>query len=51
MSAAHELERGPTGYVVSMREEADLVRQDEAHYLIEAVDGDGDDAVESDESE
>lgn len=39
VNAAHELERGPTGYAVSLREDADLVRQDADHYVIEAVDG------------
>ncbi|WP_277555528.1 hypothetical protein [Halobaculum limi] len=38
VNAAHELERSPTGYVVSMRETADLVRQDAEHYRIDAVD-------------
>lgn len=38
VNAAHELERSPTGYVVSMREPADLIRQDADHYRIEAVD-------------
>ncbi|PSQ08197.1 hypothetical protein BRC97_01260 [Halobacteriales archaeon QS_6_71_20] len=37
VNAAHDLERGPTGYAVSMREDAELVRQDDDHYLIEAV--------------
>ncbi|MXR42350.1 hypothetical protein GRX01_13505 [Halobaculum sp. WSA2] len=37
VNAEHELERGPTGYAVSMRESADLVKQDEHHYVIEAV--------------
>ena len=37
VNADHELERGPTGYAVSMREDAELVRQDDDHYLIEAV--------------
>lgn len=40
VNADHELERGPTGYAVSMREAADLVKQDDHHYLIEAVDRD-----------
>jgi hypothetical protein len=40
VAAEHELERGPTGYAVSMREPAELVKQDADHYLIEAVDRD-----------
>jgi hypothetical protein len=34
VDAAHETERQPTGYVVRMREEADLVQQDENHYVV-----------------
>jgi hypothetical protein len=34
VDAAHETEPGPTGYVVSLREEATLERQDEDHYVI-----------------
>ena len=34
--ADHELERQPTGYIVKLREEAVLRRQDENHYVIES---------------
>ena len=34
VKAAHELERTPTGYVVRMREEAILEKQDEDHWII-----------------
>ena len=37
VNADHELERGPTGYAVSMREPGELVRQDADHYRIEAA--------------
>ncbi|MFC7068860.1 hypothetical protein [Halobaculum lipolyticum] len=47
VNAAHELEHTPTGYAVSMREPADLVRQDDDHYLIEAADA-GDDVGDDD---
>lgn len=36
VDAAHEIERQPTGYVVKMREESRLVRQDEDHFVIRA---------------
>jgi hypothetical protein len=35
-NADHELERQPTGYIVKLREEAVLRRQDADHYVIEA---------------
>jgi hypothetical protein len=34
--ADHELERQPTGYIVKLREEAVLRRQDDDHYVIES---------------
>lgn len=46
--ADHELEPGPTGDAVSMREPAELVAQGEDHYVVVAVDGeDGDVADET----
>lgn len=36
VDAEHELERQPTGYVVSMREESVLEAQDDDHYVIRA---------------
>lgn len=39
VDAAHEREPGPTGYVVTLREDADLVRQDGEgtdHYVVRA---------------
>ncbi len=38
VKAAHVLERSPTGYIVKMREKAELVAQDDGHYLIESGD-------------
>lgn len=35
-AADHELERQPTGYIVKLREDAVLHRQDDDHYVIEA---------------
>ena len=35
VKATHELEHTPTGYTVSLRDPATLVRQDADHYLIE----------------
>lgn len=35
VDAEAETERTPTGYVVSMREESDLVAQDDEHWRIE----------------
>ncbi|QLG27091.1 hypothetical protein HUG10_05825 [Halorarum halophilum] len=36
VSAEHVLERGPTGYIVKLREAADLVAQGEDHYVVES---------------
>jgi hypothetical protein len=35
-TAEHELERQPTGYIVKVREDAVLHRQDDDHYVIRA---------------
>ncbi|WP_313695108.1 hypothetical protein [Halorarum halobium] len=35
VTAEHELERSPTGYLVTLREDADLVAQGESHYVVE----------------
>lgn len=37
VAAEHELEQTPTGYIVRMRESAQLVRQDTDHWLVEAI--------------
>lgn len=34
VDAAHELERQPTGYAVTMREPAALVQQDDDHFVV-----------------
>jgi len=39
VTAAHERRRSPTGYAVSLREPAALVRQDADHWRIEPRDG------------
>lgn len=36
-TAAHETERQPTGYIVKLREEAVLRKQDDDHYVIETA--------------
>lgn len=37
VDADHETERQPTGYIVKMREESRLVKQDEEHFVIRAA--------------